>query len=371
MPIPLLLHGTHQRPPAPPVLYEPFGPWIVPWRFGSIETEYAALRHGAGLIDSSTQAQVECRGADRISFLHRLLTNDIARLTPGTGCPAALLTASAKLTAPLLVLCEAETTWLLCDLPLAQTLIRTLEQYHFSEDLTLINHERRWAVLAVEGPQALERIGRLADSTVSLPAAFSHTTTSLRGIPVRLLRDSLIGTTGICCLVEADHAASVWQLFMQAGVTPVGWEAYHIARIEAGIPCFGLDMDEANLLPETGLETARCSETKGCYLGQEIVARMQTYGSANKRLMGLLVEGEAAPQPGDRIMQDETEVGWVTSGCSSLALKQPIAMGYLKRGAYEPGTRVEIARANRRLAATVANRPLVSLANTSRTPASG
>ena len=359
MPIPLLLHGTHQRPSSPTVLYEPFGPWLVPWRFGSVEEEYTALRRGAGLIDYSTQAQVACRGADRANFLHRLLTNDIAHLTPGAGCPAALLTASAKLTAPLLVLCDDDAIWLVCDLPLAPILIQTLEQYHFSEDLALTNHERRWAVLAVEGPQALERIGRLAGSSISLSEGLRHATASLRGIPVRLLRHSITGAVGVWCLVEADHAASLWRLLLDARITAVGWEAFNTARIEAGAPLFGFDMDDTNLLPETGLETVLCSDTKGCYLGQEIVARMQTYGSANKKLRGLFVEGESIPQPGNRIARDGEEVGWVTSGCSSFALKRPIAMGYLKRGAYEPGTRVEILRETARAAAVVATRPLI------------
>lgn len=356
MPIPLLLHGLHQNPAAPPVHYEPFGPWLVPWRFRDLEAEYAALRRGAGLLDGSTQAFIECRGADRAGFLQRLLTNDVARLAPGAGCQAALLTDSAKLIATCLVLCDAEAIWLVCDLLAAQRLVETLERYHFSEDLALTNHERRWAVLAVEGPQALALIDRLARTVPALTAPLSHTAVSLDGLPVRLIRHAVSGADGVWCVVEAAQAQPLWRLLVGAGATPVGWEAFNIARLEAGVPCFGLDMDETNLLPETGLETTLCSQTKGCYLGQEIIARMATYGSPSKRLVGLLIDGEHAPQAGDRIVRGEAAVGHVTSSGRSLALKRPIAMGYVKRGAYDLGTRVEIVRADRRLDATIVNR---------------
>jgi glycine cleavage system aminomethyltransferase T len=140
MTITLLLHGKHA---GPVVRYEPFGPWLVPWRFQSVEEEYGALRKGVGLIDYSTQALIECQGADRTDFLQRLLTNDLARLAPGAGCRAALLTPSAKLIAEFLVLADPGALWLLCDLPCADAAAHTLEQYHFSEAVTVIHHERR------------------------------------------------------------------------------------------------------------------------------------------------------------------------------------------------------------------------------------
>ncbi|MBI3330610.1 MAG: aminomethyl transferase family protein [Candidatus Omnitrophica bacterium] len=371
MPPTLLLHGKHG---GPAVRYEPLGEWLVPWRFGAFEDEYRALRAGAALIDYSTQALLECRGADRTSFLQRLLTNDLMRLSPGSGCRAALLTPSAKLLAELLVLADAEALWLLCDLPRAAVVAQALEQYRFSDQVTVTNHERRQAVLALEGPRTIERLTALAGDVASLPATGDHRAASLQGLPVRLIRHTVAGGIGVLCAVDADQVESAWELLTRAGrpqrLAPVGWEALNTARIEAGIPWFGLDMDETTLLPETGLQALTVSETKGCYVGQEVIARMQTYGSASKQLMGLLVEGADVVERGDRIVRDGHEVGWVTSGCYSPALQRPIAMGYVKRGAYEAGTSVEIIRGERRVAATVAERPLVRLpASSAGTPA--
>jgi len=357
MALTLLLHGKHAEPP---VAYQPLGRWLVPWRFRSFEAEYAALRTGVGLIDDSTQALIEVRGADRVSFLHNLLTNDIKRLAPGTGCRAALLDPSARLIAELVVLSDPDALWLLCDLDRAGVVMQALDRCLFSEAVTLTNHERKSAVLALQGPRTMESLRELTGAAVSLPTPGDHVLLPFHEITMRLVRHSLTDEDGVLCLLNAGDAQTMWEFLAQRGrpqgLILVGWEALNVARIEAGIPWFGLDMDTTNLLPETGLEEALASETKGCYVGQEIVARMRTYGSPNKKLMGLLMDGSEVPQPRDPITRGEDTVGWVTSGCRSPALGRPIAMGYLKRGAYEPDTSVEVARGAARVPATVVER---------------
>ena len=359
MSLTLLLHGKHA---GSAVTYEPLGPWLLPWRFRDTAAEYETLRTATGLLDGSTQALIEVQGADRADFLHRLLTNDIARLAPGGGCRACLLDASAKLIADLVVLADPDRLWLLCDLTRAEIVAQTLTRYLFSEQVTVANHERRQAVLALQGPRTMELLAHVIGTVISVPADGDHVAASLHEIPLRLVRHAVAGGVGVWCLVDAADAETVWGLFrdegQRFGLRLVGWDALNTARIEAGLPWWGLDMDETNLLPETGLERAVVSETKGCYLGQEIIARMQTYGSPSKKLMGLVLEGDETPSRGDRIRRDGEELGHVTSACRSPVLKRPIAMGYVKRGAYEPGTVVEIVRGEGRLSATVAARPL-------------
>jgi len=344
-------------------VYETFGQWVVPWRFSSFAVEYEALRAGVGLIDYSTQALIEVQGVDRVSFLHNLLTNDMKRLTTGTGCPAALLTANAKLVADLLVIADQEALWLMCDATRAGVVTQTLERYVFSEQVILTNHERRFAVLALQGQRAPAMLAHLVGEVETLQNPGNHITASVQEISLRLIRHTLTGNPGVLCVCPAEHAQTVWELFVRqgqrAGLCLVGWEALNAARIEAGIPWYGIDMDESSLLPETGLEVAVVSETKGCYLGQEIVARMQTYGSANKKLMGLVVNGKEVPEAGDRLMRNDEDVGGISSACFSPALQQPIGMGSVKRGSYEPGTIVEVLRDTKRIAATVVNLPFV------------
>ncbi len=360
MPISLLLHGRHSE--VPPT-YESFGPWIVPWRFTTFDAEHDALRTAVGLLDYSCQALLEVRGIDRVGFLQRLLSNDVSRLMPGAGCRAALLTANAKLIADLVVLCEAEALWLMCEATRAEPVAQTLERYRFSEQVTIINHERRDAVFALQGPRTWELLHRLwhLETPPSFPE--SHISTRVGEAAIRVVRHALTPSGGALTIVEASRARGVWQDVLHrgagVGVSLAGWEALNAARIEAGLPWFGIDMDDENLLPETGLEAVAASDTKGCYVGQEIVARLSTYGSLNKKLVGLLVEGRTIPQAGDTIVRDEEPLGRITSACRSPALQRPIAMGYVKRGAYEAGTAIEILRGPVRCAATVTALPFV------------
>jgi len=364
MPIPLLLHGHHAEAA---VLYEPFGPWIVPWRLSSFDQEYDALRAGAALIDYSVLAAIEVQGPDRISFLQNLVSNDVKRLSPGGGCQAALLSPEAKVIALLVVVVDPSSVWLLCPVERAAIVAQTLERYVFSEAVTVTNHERREAVLALQGPRTLEVLGRLTGAPIALARDGEHVRSTLTERSVRLIRHDLTDAPGVLCLVDAAQAQALWQRLQERGMPPIGWEALNAARIEAGRAWFDIDLDSDNLLPETGLEATAVSATKGCYVGQEIVARIGTYGSVSKKLMGLLVEGEGIPQPGDAIVRQEDTVGRITSACRSPRLQRPIALGYVKRGAYEPRTAVEIVRGGSRMSATVVDRPLVNPSSTART----
>jgi len=357
MAYPLLLHSKHRDAP---VTYEPFGEWLVPWWFDSPDAEYRTLRTGVGLIDYSTQALIEVRGKDRAGFLHNLLSQDIKRLIAGHGCRAALLTAGAKLLAELLVFADADVLWLLCDANRAPVVLQTLERYRFSEEVSLTNHERRQAVLALQGPRAFDVLSPLADVRDALRAPGDHLMGSLSGAQLRIIRHTLTGEAGALCLCPAEQAGRVWtQLARQAGIALVGWDALNTARIEAGIPWYGIDMDDTALLPETGLEGQLASDAKGCYVGQEIVARMQTYGSASRKLVGLLFDGDQVPGPGDALERDGDVVGKVTSACFSPARKRPVGLGWVKRGSYEPGTQLELLRSGERLPVTVVQRPTV------------
>jgi aminomethyltransferase len=360
MPYPLLLHARHRDDG---VLYQPFGPWVVPWRFDGFLPEYHALRTGAGLVDVSHFAFLEVRGRDRLGWLHRLLSNDIQRLTPGRGCRAALLAPNGKLIAELLVLADEDAAWLMAEASRAAALQEALARYVFTEDVVLTAHERGRAVFAVQGPGAAEVLTQVLGRVTTLSSEEDHAALALDDIPVRLIRHRLAAAFGLLCIVEAARAPEAWHRLRTrgraSGLALAGWEALNAARLEAGRPWDGLDLDESTLLPETGLEAVLASETKGCYVGQEVVARMQTYGSPSRRLVGLVGEGRDAPQAGDRLVRGGEDVGRVTSGAFSPARDRGIGFGYVKRGAYEAGTKVEILQGNRRWSASVAPRPVV------------
>lgn len=288
-------------------------------------TDYETLRTGAGLIAWDAWGIVEAGGADRIAFLHSLLSNDIKALTPGRSCEAALLTPAGKVLAHLVVFAEADAHWLLVDRSRIETVLNTLNRYLIMEQVTLTDIRTAYAIAALQGPQTQAAVGAVSQETV----------VRLAGFPVVTKDDRLL-------IVPAEQAARIRGRLVQAGVAPVGWDTFNTLRIEAGLPWYGIDMDESNLLPETGLEERLVSYTKGCYVGQEVIARLQTYGSVSQKLMGLSIEGNAVPERGDAIMKDGEAIGRITSACFSPRLNRPLALGYLKRPHYEAGTDVQI-----------------------------
>jgi folate-binding protein YgfZ len=355
MPLTLLLHGRHE---GPAVVYEPFGPWLVPWRYGAFEAEYAALAQGPALSDLSVYGLLEVQGRDRLAFLHNLLSQHIKRLVPGQGARTALLDPSARVLGELLVLALPEACWLLCPLDQLAEIGAALERYVFAEDVQLINRERPFAALGLHGPALSAWCTRSLQTTPCPETPYAHQEAIVDGIPVRWVRFSPFGLEGLLCLVEASRTSALWQaLRARPRVQPVGWHALNTARLEQGVPWYGLDFDATNLLPETGLEAALASDEKGCYVGQEIVARMQTYGSANKKLVGLWIEGAGDVPPGTALSLEGVVVGRVTSACHSPKLQRWIGLGSVKRGAYDVGTIVTLPDERR---ATISARPLVS-----------
>jgi len=356
----LLLNPLHQQAGAVLGLWRD---WTVPIRFSDAEAEYRAVRERAGLLDCSTFGLVEVQGPDRIAFLQNLLSNDIQSLQPGGGCQAALLTPSAKVLADLLVLAEEKTHRLLGDGSQADTVLKTLDRYVITEAVTLVNRVNQYACFAVQGPRSLESLQRIGNIQLALQHPLDHLTVSLEGTPIWLVAHSLTGATGVLLIVQAEHAAWLWDLLVQHGrshgLIPVGWEAWNILRIEAGMPWYGIDMDDNNLLPETGLKDRAVSYTKGCYVGQEVIARLHTYGSVSRKCMGLVIEGYAVPEAHDAIHKDGEVLGEITSACFSPALKQPIAMGYVKRPFYEAGTTVMVVHEGRPIVATLVKPPFV------------
>ena len=355
----LLLNPLHRQAGA---TLGPWKDWVVPLRFSNPDEEHRAVRQRWGLIDWSVTGLVEVRGADRIAFLHNLLTNDINALRPGMGCHACLVSPTAKLLADVLVLANADSHWMLVNRSRADLVLKTLNQYLITEDVRLDDQTGQYAIFALQGPASPSLLQPLLGVRPPPVQSLAHQVDTVEGTPIHLVAHSLTGEPGVLLLVVAEQAAWLWDFLLQRGrahgLVPVGWEALNVLRLEAGIPWYGVDMDDTNLLPETGLEAYAVSYTKGCYVGQEVMARLQTYGSVSRKLMGLVCSGPEVPTSQDRLLKDDELVGQITSACWSPTLKQPIALGYVKRPCYEAGVGVTVKHATQDISARVVNRPL-------------
>ncbi|OGL16941.1 MAG: hypothetical protein A3K12_15840 [Candidatus Rokubacteria bacterium RIFCSPLOWO2_12_FULL_71_19] len=331
--------------------------WLLPAHYGDPALEYRALREGAGLADRSLMGKAVVTGRDRAAFLHGMLSNDIKGLTHGQGCPAAFLDAHGKVTSLLSVYALEDR--LLLELPPGSTekTLQAIDHFLISEKACLEPADEAFSVLSLQGPGAGALLERLAGRALDL-APYAHAEVTLGETAARVIHRAEGARAGFQCWAAAPDGATLWEALVSAGGRPVGVEAWEVLRVEAGIPLYGHDVDETVILPETRLEHL-VSYTKGCYIGQEVVARVKYRGHVNRALAGLILEGDRVPPHGVRVLADGTEVGRVTSAVLSLALGVPIALGYVRREHLEPGTALVVEDAEAQLPARVAALPFV------------
>ncbi|MBI2956258.1 MAG: aminomethyl transferase family protein, partial [Acidobacteria bacterium] len=273
----------------------------VPEQFGDVAAECRAVRQSAGVIDRSDRAYLTASGPDAASYLQRMTSNDIEGLAPGQGCYALQLTAHGHIVADFYALRMGDHVLLETDWVRREPLREILEKHIVADEVELADQSEQLAALAVEGPAA----GKLltAAGAVALPGKeLNHTWVKLGETPVLIVRLSETGEEGYRLIFVVEYAQNLWDALVAAqGVVPwqpVGHAALNILRTEAGLPWYGVDLDDRTLPPEAGLETRAISYTKGCYLGQEIIERIRSRGHVNRQLVGLLLADGPLPAAG-------------------------------------------------------------------------
>ncbi len=294
----------------------------------------AAFREGPHLFDLTGRAAIAVSGRDRTEFLHGLLTNDVKKLRPGEGCAAALLTPKGKIRADLVVLCREEALVLDAAPALALPLEGMLRGFIFFQQVAIENLTESTSVLHLEG----ERAGEILRTALGqdVPKAPHASVPFPDGLVVK---ESRGGFDGFDVRLPRAGAAALFAALAGAGALAANLSLLEAARIEAGIPRWGAELTEAVLPDEAGLTTRGwVSYTKGCYIGQETVARIRTYGHVNRNLVGLLLPPGEPPAPGTEVFRGDQKVGEVTSAVSSARLSRIVALAYVQRDHAAPGT---------------------------------
>jgi len=310
--------------------------WTVAGDFGDAAGEYRALRNDAAIVDLPFRQRVRATGADRVPFLQGMLSNDIAALEAGDGCPALLLTEQGKVVADLIVLASADALVLDGLAPAVAAAITALERFIVADDVELASLGTSDHAFGLYGPHAGAALAKLG--AADLPAAdFRHGAYRVGGVETHVVRVPDPGPGGFQCVVPAGSAAEWWALCVDGGVAPAGQSAFDVLRIESGAPWYGHDVGPETLALEAPFERA-ISFRKGCYLGQEVMERVTARGHVNRKLVGLESSGESVPAAGGRLYAADRDVGWITSACWSWRLERPIALGYVRREHLTPGT---------------------------------
>jgi len=302
---------------------------------GSVEVEYAHVRRDRARFDAAMRGTIRVEGEDARDFLDRMLSQKLVDLKPGSGALAFLVDRTGRLQADLKVLDTGSGLLLDVDVHQAASTATTLEGFIFTEDVRVRDESDQWHRIELHGPDAGDGFGDLEQ--------FQGSTVTIAGHPVHVLRHDRLGVPGYDLFVHTGVAADVWSAL---DCTTTGWFAYNMARIEGGTPMCNIDFGPGTLPHETSLIPSRVSFTKGCYPGQEIVARLENLGTPKQVLRGLRMATNTLPVAGSQVFPEGDgslgqPIGVVTSSCLSPMLgSASIAFAMLKTTASEPGTNV-------------------------------
>lgn len=298
--------------------------------------DYRALTTGVGLIDlTSLRSRVELTGDDRRKFLHNFCTNDVNNLADGAGCEAFLLDAKGHVLFYVFIYARPERLLVECSADRGESLVKHLDKYLIREKVKITDLSATWSELLIAGPLSSE-MTRIALSTnaPSLPQA------SVAGPgDTVIVRSIWTPNVNFCVLGPTAAVDEVRNKLLDADPQPCGTAAFESLRIEAGLPLDGIDVSDKNLAQEVDRNDRTLHFRKGCYLGQETVARLDALGHVNKRLVGLkfsATDDANPPQAGATLA-----VGTITSAAFSPRLDAWLALAYIRENSTAPGTKID------------------------------
>ena len=336
--------------------------------YGDPGPEHQALTSSAAVLDLGFRGRICLTGADRVRLLHGQVTNDLQSLQPLQGCYAAFVTNKGKMQSDAFVYALPDELLVDVEPGRAPALLGRLEHYIVADDVQAIDVAPHYGLLSVQGPasaRVLERIA-LVPHPPQAPLQVAHAPDPVLG-DVYVARNPRTGSDGFDLFVPLAAAPMLLDKLAAAARDEsgrlAGWSALELARIEAAIPRFGADMDDSNLPPEAGIASRAISYTKGCYIGQEVIARLRTYGQVAKALRTLRISGDGTvPAAGDRLLREGKDVGYVTSVARSARLGGTVALGYVRRECNGPGTALVVQTRDGEVAATVSGPPFSPVA---------
>ena len=331
--------------------------WEVPASYSNLDDEVAAVRSAAGIMDMSDRVKVRVTGNDRVSFLNGLVTKDLATLPPNRWTYALILNPKGKVVGDAWVYALADA--FLLDLPADEAgwVMDHIRKHLISDDVIL--EEFPAAHISLHGPLAPTFVRRLVGD-----AALPQGPAEFTAVPIDKKSSMILASSGYFRVPGFEIFSwtnvldEVWRRLASAGARPVGREAWHTLRIEAGRPRAGVDMDESTIALEARMESA-ISFTKGCYEGQETIARATYQGHMNRLLVGFRLDTDVIPVREDPVVVDGRKVGHITSATYSPTVRSVIAMGYIRRPHDAPGTRGIVESDGWQLRATVVPLPFV------------
>lgn len=299
--------------------------------------QYNALTQVVGFVPLTGRTIIEVTGPDRLQILQSFTTNDVKRLTPGQGCEAFVTSPQGKTLGHVFIFCEADKHVLDTTPDQSRALIDHFSRYIITEDAFFTDKIAEFTDLLVAGPEAAGLLSSLTGEPMPT-AMLGHRVSSIAGQAVVIRRVEYAGPQSYFLQIATPQAPAVIAALHQAGATACDHAAVESARLEAGFPLYGLDITTDNLPQEVSRDAQAISFTKGCYLGQETVARIDAIGHVNRLLVGVQFSADAELLPaGTELLANGQAVGHVTSSAWSPRLQAPLALAYLRRNQAQAG----------------------------------
>ncbi len=318
----------YDRHAAQGAVFGETGGFLLPKNYGDPEREAKAVRESVGVIDISSRGKLMLSGADHIKFLQGMLTNDVKEKIPGTGIYAAILTPKGKMISDMRVFKNEDSVYMDTEPGMSGNIAELLRRFKLSYKAEVIDVTEDYCVFHVCGPSCGELIEKRLGTDVKHMKAYDHRACG----KATVMKLNRTGETGFDVLFENRSAQKIWELLIENPPVPglCGQEALETLRIEAGIPVYGKDMDISTIPIEAGIWDALDFE-KGCYVGQEVVARIKWRGRVNWHLAYFEVQQDGSALPGDTLWVKEKKVGRITSSTYSPTLGKKISIGYIRR----------------------------------------
>ncbi len=322
--------------------------------------EYSTVRDGgAGLIDLSGRARLLVSGSEAVMFLNGLITNDMKTLAVNTWMPAAFANVQGRLLAVVRVINREDGFLIDTEDVTHSAVVKTLQRFTLAGDFRVTDVTDETVSLSIQGKSAESIMRTVFGNQTTIERRKVMKAKLANGQEVTIIRATQTAEDGFDLFVDANDAQPLRELLMKAGAQTVSSETLETLRIEAGIPRYGIDMDETTVVTEANLDEA-VSFTKGCYLGQEIIVRIKHRGHVAKKLTGMILGVNVELRRGVKVLSaDNKEIGRVTSSTLSPRLNRTVALGYLKYDYLTPGTQVKVSAGDSVIGAEVADLPFV------------
>lgn len=332
----------------------------IPRFYSPVAEEYSTAKKNAALMDRSYLGHLRVHGHDHTDLLHRITTNELRTMKPGEGQINIFTNEKGRIVDRVALLKFENEMRLITDAGHENKIADWIAKYTFIEDVKTEDISESCGILSVFGPQSSAFLRTLFNFESSDIAHYNFKETIWNKQPLKIVRTGELTIPGFHLIIKTDSLVELWELLLEQGqqfdLKPMGEDAFETLRIESGWPVYGKDFDE-EINPHEAQMLQYADFNKGCYIGQEVVARLDTYEKVQKYLMGIVLEGDTRANEKDPIFMKDEEVGYLTSVTHSFDLNQNIALGYVRSKFIEENVKVRVGSANSEIVGQVVKLP--------------